>query len=216
MKQTFSVKNWEQFQHYKDRNPPWIKLHNHLLDDYDFECLPDATKCHLLCIWMLASRTSNEMIFDNSWVKRKIGANSNVDLNLLISTGFIELHNVVQDASMTLVSEEERREETEERQSRVEKKVSQSLDYSSWPELPDDQVLKDWLSMRKRLKANVTQTVINRLAKQLAIAVKNGFSVNDCLSECILRNWRGFDFEWVSKTKNKHDLTNINYQSGDL
>jgi hypothetical protein len=115
MKSTFSVKNWENFQHYKDRNPPWIKLHNHLLDDYDFECLPDATKCHLLCIWMLASRTNNEMIFDNSWVKRKIGANSNVDLDLLVRVGFIEVQGVEHDASKALVLEEERRGETEKR-----------------------------------------------------------------------------------------------------
>lgn len=27
----FKVRNWEQFQHYKDRNPPWIKLHFALL-----------------------------------------------------------------------------------------------------------------------------------------------------------------------------------------
>lgn len=113
MKKLFSVKNWETFQHYKDRNPPWIKLHNHLLDDYDFECLPDATKCHLLCIWMLASRTNNEMVYDNSWVKRKIGANSSVDLELLVSVGFIELQGSGQDASTSLVSEEKRRGETE-------------------------------------------------------------------------------------------------------
>jgi hypothetical protein len=113
MKKLFSVKNWEAFQHYKDRNPPWIKLHNHLLDDYDFECLPDATKSHLLCIWMLASRTNNEMIYDNSWVKRKIGANSSVDLDLLLSVGFIELQGMEQDASKVLVLEEERRGEAE-------------------------------------------------------------------------------------------------------
>ena len=113
MKKLFSVRNWETFQHYKDRNPPWIKLHNHLLDDYDFECLPDATKCHLLCIWMLASRTNNEMVYDNSWVKRKIGANSSVDLELLVSVGFIELQGSGQDASTSLVSEEKRRGETE-------------------------------------------------------------------------------------------------------
>ena len=111
MKRIFSVKNWEAFQHYKDRNPPWIKLHNCLLDDYDFECLPDATKSHLLCIWMLASRTNNEMVYDNSWVKRKIGANSSVDLDLLVSAGFIELQGMEQDASKVLVSEEKRREE---------------------------------------------------------------------------------------------------------
>ena len=72
MKSTFSVKGWDEFQHYKDRNPPWIKLHNHLLDDYEFECLGDAAKGHLLCIWMLASRTKNEMPFDEKWITKKI------------------------------------------------------------------------------------------------------------------------------------------------
>jgi hypothetical protein len=30
------VKNWRSFQHYGKRNPPWIKLHRALLDDYAF------------------------------------------------------------------------------------------------------------------------------------------------------------------------------------
>jgi hypothetical protein len=70
--------------------------------------------------------------------------------------------------------------------------------------------------MRKRLKANVTQTVINRLAKQLIIANNNGVCVDECLSECILRNWRGFDYSWLNKSasKSNHDLNSQNYQSG--
>lgn len=76
--------------------------------------------------------------------------------------------------------------------------VSLSLDYSCWPSMPSEQVLSDWLAMRKRLKANVTQTVINRLSKQLRLASENGISVDDCLSECVVRNWRGFEYEWMS------------------
>ena len=38
----FSVRNWDEFQHYKDRDPTWIKLYNRLLDDYAFGLLPDA------------------------------------------------------------------------------------------------------------------------------------------------------------------------------
>lgn len=96
MKNYFKVKNWDDFQHYKDRNPPWIKLHNHLLDDYDFECLSDATKGHLLCIWMLASRTKNLMPYDERWISKKIGSSSKVNLELLVESGFLV---VMQDAS---------------------------------------------------------------------------------------------------------------------
>ncbi|PHR55948.1 MAG: hypothetical protein COA43_14610 [Robiginitomaculum sp.] len=126
MKQTFSVKNWDEFQHYKDRNPPWIKLHNHLLDDYEFEMLGDAAKGHLLCIWMLASRTKNEMILDDKWITKKIGASNKVNLEALISAGFLivehdasnSLHNKTQLATVSVPSEEKRR--GEERQRRVD------------------------------------------------------------------------------------------------
>jgi hypothetical protein len=48
-------KNWGSFQHYKNRKPPWIKLHRGLLDDYDFHCLPVASKALAPCLWLLAS-----------------------------------------------------------------------------------------------------------------------------------------------------------------
>ena len=28
--------NWDKFQHYKDRDPVWIKLHPELLDNDDY------------------------------------------------------------------------------------------------------------------------------------------------------------------------------------
>jgi hypothetical protein len=52
---TLTPKNWGQFQHYKDRAPPWIKLHKCLLDDYKFACLPVASRALAPCIWLLAS-----------------------------------------------------------------------------------------------------------------------------------------------------------------
>ena len=121
MKTMFSVKNWDEFQHYKDRNPPWIKLHNHLLDDYEFEMLGDAAKGHLLCIWMLASRTKNEMPFDDRWITKKIGASNKVNLEALVTAGFLvvehvastSLHNETQLATVSVPLEEKSRGETE-------------------------------------------------------------------------------------------------------
>lgn len=48
-------KNWADFQHYKDRSPAWIKLHRGMLDDYDFSCLPIASKALAPLLWLLAS-----------------------------------------------------------------------------------------------------------------------------------------------------------------
>lgn len=124
---TFSVKNFERFQHYKDRAPPWIKLYNELLDDYEFGRLPDASKMHLIAIWLLASRSDNKIPYDAAWVARRINANTKVDLTLLACSGFIvvdqQLQTVEQDASNALADckqdacleteGEKRREETE-------------------------------------------------------------------------------------------------------
>ena len=42
--QYYRVKNWERFQHYKDRNPPWIKLHYEIMTSADWVMLADASK----------------------------------------------------------------------------------------------------------------------------------------------------------------------------
>lgn len=75
--------------------------------------------------------------------------------------------------------------------------VSQKLDYSSWPSIPSEEVLKEWIQHRSRQKAKVTQLVINRLANELRAASERGYSVDDCLSECVVRGWRGFEAEWL-------------------
>ena len=87
----FRVANWDTLQHYKDRSPPWIKLHNSLLDDYQFSCLQDASKAHLFAIMMLASRTDNKLPVNPEWIKHKISATCEVDINALLDSGYIEL-----------------------------------------------------------------------------------------------------------------------------
>lgn len=90
MRGTFSVKNFKKYQHYRDRNPPWIKLYNELLDDYAFCRLPDAVKWHLIAIFLLASRYDNKIPSDPKWLAAKIGATIPVDLPQLEAAGFIE------------------------------------------------------------------------------------------------------------------------------
>ncbi len=55
-------KNWRDFQHYKDRNPPWIRLHKKLLDDFDFHRLPVASRALSPMLWLLASESIDGII----------------------------------------------------------------------------------------------------------------------------------------------------------
>jgi hypothetical protein len=113
------VKKWSEFQHYKDRNPPWIKLHRAILDDYEFSCLQDASKAHLMLIWVFASQNDGRIPEDANFLQRKLGLSKPPDLEILINHGFLILE---QDASNTLAEGkqdasnlhlEKRREETE-------------------------------------------------------------------------------------------------------
>jgi hypothetical protein len=55
-------KNWKSFQHYKDRDPPWIKLHRGLLNNYEFFGLPIASKALAPLLWLIASENEDGRI----------------------------------------------------------------------------------------------------------------------------------------------------------
>lgn len=55
------VSGWAEFQHYRDRSPPWIKLHRKLLDSMDYNRLsPIAAKC-LPLLWLIASEDNGQL-----------------------------------------------------------------------------------------------------------------------------------------------------------
>jgi hypothetical protein len=56
------IKNWAEFQHYRTRRPPWIKLHRGLLDDFAWHCLPEASRALGPMLWLLASETADGAI----------------------------------------------------------------------------------------------------------------------------------------------------------
>lgn len=94
-----SIKSFDKHQHYKDRRPPWIKLHAEILDDYEFLCLQDASKAHLMLLWVLASKLDNRIPYDLTFLSRKLGTTSPVDVEELVLQGFVE---VSQDDSKPL------------------------------------------------------------------------------------------------------------------
>ena len=113
------VKNWEKFQHYKDRTPPWIKLHRDLLNDYNFSCLQDASKLHLMLIWLLASQLDNKIPNDAAWIARRINVSDDIDLNDLIDNGFLK---TLTDASKPLAKRTPETEAYKQEEERAEAK----------------------------------------------------------------------------------------------
>lgn len=96
-------RNWRDFQHYKNRHPPWIRLHRSLLDNRDFHCLPVASRALAPMLWLLASEsvdgeidaTTQNLSFRLRMSEKEI----NAAVRPLIDGKFFE---VVQDASGVL------------------------------------------------------------------------------------------------------------------
>lgn len=49
------IKDWRKLQHYKDRKPPWIKLHRDCIDNPDWHELDGETAKTLIGLWCLAA-----------------------------------------------------------------------------------------------------------------------------------------------------------------
>jgi hypothetical protein len=92
-------KNWREFQHYKDRSPPWIKLHRGLLDNYEFHCLPDASKALAPLLWLLASEyTDGEITLSTAALAfrfRTTEKKINDALKPLVDAGFFDVDSTV-------------------------------------------------------------------------------------------------------------------------
>lgn len=85
----FRIRNFERFQHYKDRNPPWIRLYGALWRDRAFFRLPDALKAHLIGLFALAARLDNRIPDDSEWLAHELCASDPIDLAALVASGFL-------------------------------------------------------------------------------------------------------------------------------
>lgn len=92
------IRNFEKFQHYKDRNPPWIKLYTALLDDIDFLGLDDDLKWPVVGLFLLASRLDNKIPCNAKYLQNRLGVKK-IDITRLLHSTFIE---TAQDASNML------------------------------------------------------------------------------------------------------------------
>lgn len=117
-------KNWKSFQHYTDRKPTWIKLHRAILDDYDYWCLPVASKALAPCLWLLASeytdgkiKTSlDELAFRFRMTRGEVAE----ALSPLIEKGFFDASEPLAECYQPASLEKERETEEEKRERREE------------------------------------------------------------------------------------------------
>jgi hypothetical protein len=60
----------------------------------------------------------------------------------------------------------------------------------------DENLIDDWLKVRKTKKATNTETAYKKFINQVE---KSGHSINDVLEKCIEKSWSGFEADWYKK-----------------
>lgn len=153
------VKNWAEFQHYKDRNPPWIKLHRALLDDYEFSCLQDASKAHLILIWLFASQKDGLVPNNPKFLKMKLGLTQEPNLKWFMDHGLLIQE---QDASNVLADSKQNAPLVEESTNTTEESRGTRLNGARHA-LPDDSPILETLPLRDGSEFPVRQSLVAEL-----------------------------------------------------
>jgi hypothetical protein len=179
-------KNWASFQHYKDRSPPWIKLHKVLLDDYAFNSLPDASRALAPCLWLVASEHSDGEIDatpkvlafrlrrDAAWIEEA--------LNPLMENGFFL---PVEQAESILLASRKHVAMPEERRGEVEKKHLRVVTdtgafgrfWETWPSSERKVARKKCAELwkRKQLDAHAVQIIAHVEAMKVTDQWQRGY-----------------------------------------
>ncbi|TQV80332.1 hypothetical protein [Denitrobaculum tricleocarpae] len=87
-------KGWKDFQHYKDRDPKWIKLHLSLLNDYKFRRMTETQQLICIKLWLLFAEQNQDLALDTRFISGRMGISSIVlgrVISVLVSNDFIEL-----------------------------------------------------------------------------------------------------------------------------
>jgi hypothetical protein len=185
------IKNWDRFQHFKDRKPIWIKLYRDLLDDLNWHELDPKSAKALVMIWLIASEDLGTLPETKTLAFRLRMSEKETKEVITRLSSWLEQDdiNAISDGYQVDMPEK-RREETDK-----EKEIEA-------PEGVSQQVWDSFVKQRKTKKAQVTQLVIDGIKKE---ADKAGWTMDMALNEIIVRNWVSFKAEWVAKPENKAD-----------
>lgn len=151
---TLRIKNWDRYQHYRDRRPPWIKLHRSILDDRAFMLLPVEGKALLPMLWLLASESDDGQVIsdlDDLEFRTRLPADViRKGLQSVISSGLVD------NASSLLADACPERETEGETEAEAEPEVQAENGFDEF-----------WSAYDYKVKRRPAETAWNRVPKGL-------------------------------------------------
>jgi hypothetical protein len=191
------IKNWDRFQHFKDRKPIWIKLYRDLLDDLNWHELDGKSAKALVMIWLIASEEFGKLPETKTLAFRL--RMSEKDTKEVVT----KLSQWLEQDDINTISDEYQDDMPEKRREEIDKEKEKETDT---PIGVSQQVWDSFVKQRKTKKAQVTALVIDGIQKE---ADKAGWTLEMALNEVVVRNWQSFKAEWVKdKVSNAERLSN--------
>lgn len=83
--------NWETHQHYKDRDPPWIKLHVSILSSTAWVKLSNEGRVLAIASMVIASKNKGQFEADRDYFKRVAYLDFEPDFQSLVDCGLCEI-----------------------------------------------------------------------------------------------------------------------------
>jgi hypothetical protein len=191
------IKNWDRFQHFKDRKPIWIKLYRDLLDDLNWHELDGKSAKALVMIWLIASEDLGKLPETKTLAFRL--RMSEKETKEVVT----KLSQWLEQDDINPISDEYQDDMPEKRREETDKEKEKETDT---PSGVSQQVWDSFVKQRKTKKAQVTALVIDGIQKE---ADKAGWTLEMALNEVVVRNWQSFKAEWVKdKVSNAERLSN--------
>lgn len=189
------IKNWSQFQHFKDRRPPWIKLYRDILDDLEWHELDPKCAKVLVMLWLIASESDGVLPDIKRLSFRLRMTEKDIEASLSKLSHWMEQDDIEAISSRYQDDLPEREEEIEtEIEKEAEKETRKRVVALQKPEDVGDQVWSDWIALRKGKRAVVTETVVTQARSE---AAKAGLSLEDFFKIWCLRGSQGLQADWI-------------------
>jgi hypothetical protein len=165
--------------------------------------LPIASKALAPMLWLLASESKDgvfdgsldELVFRLHVTKKEYedGIKPLIDNDF-----FILVSGVLADRKQTAIPETEGEGETKTKR---ETEAPEGVSLEVWD---------SFVKQRKVRKAQITERVMNSIKEQAKIA---GWTLENALSEIVIRNWQTFKSDWVATKPNPADIVRLTVPS---
>jgi len=128
------IPNWDRFQHYRDRNPPWVKIYTQLQHDETWLSLTGHQRGVLVSLWLEYASSNRQLRANTASLTRRTGLRvSSAQLKALNDAGFIRLVASKPLATRVRTRETEaEKEKSRSREARYEELETLGREFETW------------------------------------------------------------------------------------